>query len=185
MATMNFQDEDDPKSQQPDSSSRDKNEPQMEDIFAHESAVGSKFLWVAIVVIVIAVIGGGLYFLNKHGYLNFASKHHTPPVVVMQSAPVPPPTSSVPPPGNVPTKLSSGKYALQVSAFKTKLSADNYAAKLKGKGIDAYVFQGNSGNDGKWFKVCVGSFDAKIRAIAAIENVKEKVGTDVWVVPAQ
>ncbi len=178
MGNLNFQDEHDAKSQQPAPPAHHTDEPEAEDIFADEPTTGSKFLWGAIVVIVIAGIVGGLYLLNKHGYLNFRSKHEAA-AVVNESAPTPPPNNFAPP------AKPSGKFALQVSAFRTKLLADNYVAKLKMKGIDAYVFSGDTPDEVKWFKVCVGSFDTKLRAIAATEELKRKVGTDVWVVPAQ
>ncbi|MFZ1081344.1 MAG: SPOR domain-containing protein [Candidatus Kryptoniota bacterium] len=177
MGNLNFQDEQDAKSQQSAPSARHTDEPKVEDIFVDEPTSGSKFLWVAIVVVVVAGIAGGLYLLNKHGYLNFESKQRA--AFVNESAPVPPPDNSTLP------VTPSGKFALQVSAFRTKILADNYAAKLKNKGIDAYVYAGDLQNEGKWFKVFVGSFDTKLRAIAAIEEMRRKVGTDVWVVPAQ
>ncbi|MGO9481503.1 MAG: SPOR domain-containing protein [Candidatus Kryptoniota bacterium] len=182
MGNLNFQDEHDGSSQQAGTPAREAGGQKSEDLIVDEATAGTKFLWIALVVIVIAGIGGGLYLLNKYGYLNFSSKHQAE-AVVNESTSVPPEDKSATP-ANA-QAAPTGKFALQVSAFRTEALADNFAAKLRTKGIDAYVFAGDAPNDGKWFKVCVGSFDTKLRAIAATEEMKRKVGTDVWVVPAQ
>ena len=67
-----------------------------EDIIVDEATAGTKFLWIALVVIVIAGIGGGLYLLNKYGYLNFSSKHQAE-AVVNESTSVPPEDKSATP----------------------------------------------------------------------------------------
>ncbi len=192
MGNLNFQDEQSDKPQQkPQNQSAQENpdEPKVENIFVDEPNKGSTFLWVAIVVILIAGIGGGFYLLNRYGYLKLGQRKPAE-TTMSATAPVNTPAaeaSKVTPPAS-PSKefsKSSGKFAIQVSAFRTQHAADRYAGKLKKKGLDAYVLAGEVPKEGKWFKVCVGSYDTKLRAIAATEEMKRKVGTDVWVVPAQ
>ena len=195
MGSLNFQDEQDqnPQSNQSiDSASSE--EPKVQDIFVDAPTSGSKFLWVAIIVVIIAGAGGGLYLLNQYGYLKFNESKPAQPSAVSQNAAATQPSAAVSPsesvskteaPPPAPSTKAPQKFALQVSAFRTKPLADEYAAKLKMRGIEASVFAGAVPHEGKWFKVCVGSFDTKLRAIAAIEGMKERVGTDVWVVSAQ
>ncbi len=195
MGSLNFQDEQDQSPQSNQSTgSANFEEPKVQDIFVDAPTSGSKFLWVAIVVIIIAGVGGGLYLLNEYGYLKFGESKPAQPNAVSQSVPTAQPSPTVAPsetpskvevPPPAPSANASQKFALQVSAFRTKPLADEYAANLKKKGIEASVYAGVVPHEGKWFKVYVGSFDTKLRAIAAIEGMKKKVGTDVWVVSAQ
>jgi hypothetical protein len=181
---MNFQDQ--PSGEKPQKQPAPNfNDPRVDDIFVDSPSSGTKFLWIALVVVVLAGIGGGLYLLNKYGYLNFLRRK--PAVsVVRERAPAPavsnPATSS---PAATSSKATPGTFAIQVSAFKAKSLADKYATKLKRSGIDAFVFAEEVPNEGTWYKVCVGSYDTKLRAIAATEEMKRKVGTDAWVIPVQ
>jgi septal ring-binding cell division protein DamX len=181
---MNFQDQPSGEKPQQKQPAPNFNDPQVDDIFIDSPSSGAKILWIVLAVVVLAGIGGGVYLLNKYGYLNFL--HKKPAVAVVTTTPsvapsTPPPSS----PAATTTKAAPGSFAIQVSAFKTKPLADKYVTKLKQKGIDAFVLAGDVPNEGTWFKVCVGSYDTKLRAIAATEDMKKKVGTDVWVVPVQ
>jgi SPOR domain len=181
---MNFQDQPSEEKSQPKQSASNFDDPKVDDIFIDSPSGGAKILWIALAVVVFAGIVGGLFLMNKYGYLKFL--HKRPAISVVSQAPPPAaaPTNTAP---STPATASSttDRFAVQVSAFRTKPMADKYAAKLKQKGIDAYVLAGEVPNEGTWFKVCVGSYDTKLRAIAATEDLKQKVGTDVWVVPAQ
>lgn len=184
MGNLNFQDEENAKSQQPNQSASNsddpRDDPKLEDIFVDENTSGVKFLWAAVIVIVIAGLAGGVYLLNKHGYLHFSQKQHASETV-NESAPPPPAPSS----RESASIQSAGKFTLQIAAFKEKRLADDFAARMKKKGIDTYVSSENEPSNEKWFKVCTGSFDTKLLAIAATQGMKKKVGTDVWVVPTQ
>jgi len=184
---MNFQDQ--PSGEKPEQKHPAPNfdDPLVDDIFIDSPSSGTKILWIALVVVVIAGAAGGLYLLNKYGYLSFL--HKKPSVTVMSQTPAPAVTTTtrtpLTPPTETASRATSGSFAIQVSAFKTKPMADKYVAELKRKGIDAFVFAGDVPNEGTWYKVCVGSYDTKLRAIAATEEMKKRVGTDVWVVPVQ
>ncbi len=183
---MNFQDQPSGEKPQQKPPAPNFNDPQVDDIFIDSPSSGAKFLWIALVVVVLAGVGGGLYLLNKYGYLSFL--HKKPAAVTVVNTPIPAPTKTPTPAAtSTPTtvKATPGSFAIQLSAFKTRPMADKYVSKLKQKGIDAYVFAGDVPNEGTWFKVCVGTYDTKLRAIAATEEMKKKVGTDVWVVPVQ
>ncbi len=181
MANMNFQDQPGEKPQKP---AADFNDPKVDDLYVDSPSGGTKFVWVALVVIIIAAIGGGFYLLNKYGYLNFMRKRHA--VTVVTSNP-PPPVAMTNNPAALPPAppKAMDKFSIQVSAFKSKPMAEQYAAKLKQNGLDAFVLASSVKNGEAWFKVCVGSYGTKIQAIAATQELKEKTGTDVWVVPAQ
>jgi len=187
MGNLNFQDEQGEKPVQKQTPAADNlDDTKVDDIFVDEPTSGSKFLWVAIVVIIVAGVGGGLFMLNKYGYLNFGAKKPVAAAVdEIPAAAAPAVASKAAPTSAASMAKGSDKFVLQVSAFKTRPLADKCVADLKKKGIDAYVFEGDVPNEGTWFKVCVGSFDTKLRAIAATEEMKKKVGTDVWVIPAQ
>ncbi len=189
MGNLNFQDEpnENPQQNQPDpgshKSSRD------DDAYIDDPTSNSRLLWIVIIVILVAGIGGGLYMLNRAGYLKFPIKHK----VAVTKLTAPPPSAPAPvaktqpakPAVSVSVAKQTGAFALQVSAFKIRGQADRYVAALKKKGIDARIFTSEGSNGSQWYRVCAGSFDTKLRAIAAVENMKKKVGTDVWVVPAQ
>ncbi len=188
MGNLNFQDPDseNPQQNEPDPSPRKSG--REDDAYIDDPTSNSKLLWIAIIVIVVAGIGGALYMLNRSGHLNFLKKSRTAVTTTMTT---PAPSAPAPVEKTTPAKAAKtvakqpGSFALQVSAFKTKAQADRYVAALKKKGIDAWVVTGEGAPETKWYRVCTGSFDTKLRAIAAVQNMKKKVGTDVWVVPAQ
>ncbi len=188
MGNLNFQDDKPDEEKPKPPSENEQEEERVHDIFVDEPTSGTKILWIAIAVVVIAGIGGAAYFLNRHGYLDFGKKAAVTTVTQPPSstaAAVDTSSEMATPPGSQETAVTAGRYSLQVAAFRTKAQANRFVARLKEKGIDAYLFAGKVTNDGQWFKVCVGSFPNRIQAIAAVENMKKKVGTDVWVVPAQ
>lgn len=186
---MNFQDQPAGEKPQKKPPAPNFNDPQVDNIFIDSPGSGMKVLWIALVVIVIAGAGGGLYLLNKHGYLKFLHKKPAVTLVTATAPPVAAKTTPTPPPPVVAapakTKPSAGSFAIQVSAFKSKPLADKYATDLKQQGIDAFVFAGEVPNNGTWFKVCVGPYETRHGAIAAVGEMKKKVTTDAWVVQVQ
>jgi cell division septation protein DedD len=55
-------------------------------------------------------------------------------------------------------KPSAGIFTINVASFKTQPSADRYVEELKKVGIDAYVWEVNLPEKGKWHRVAVGHF---------------------------
>lgn len=188
MGNLNFQDEK-PDEEKPTSSPENQQEEEkVQDIFVDEPTSGMKILWVAIAVVVIAGIGGAFYLLSRHGYLDLGKKAAVTTVAQPPSSTAAAVDTSATAASTAKvqeTQATTGRYSLQVAAFRTKGKADHFVARLRKKGIDAYSFAGRVRNEGQWFKVCVGSFPNRIQAIAAVESMKKKVGTNVWVVPAQ
>jgi cell division protein FtsN len=188
MGNLNFQDEqnENPQQNQPDPAAHKATKE--EDAYIDDPTSNSRILWIAIIVVAIAGIGGALYMLNNAGYLKFLSKHKTA-VTTIATSPAPSEMTAVSKPTSTqPAKAmakQSGTFALQLSAFRTQGQADRCVATLKKKGVDAWVASTETATDKKWYRVCTGSYETKLKAIAAVETMKKKVGTDVWVVPAQ
>ncbi len=187
MGNLNFQDgsNENPQGNQPEPSSE--NDSKLDDVLIDDPMSNSKTVWIAVVVVLIAVIGGALYMLNRAGYLKFSGKQKSAITTLASPPPSAQPVAESPKatePAKA-TNIAADKFALQVSAFRSKTEADKFVAKLGKKGISARVVHSTSGADRKWYRVYSGSFDTKLKAIAAIEDMKKKVGTDVWVVPAQ
>lgn len=171
--------------EQPDLS--DLNDPRADEGFIDDPTSGSsKLLWIAIIVVVVAGIGGALYLFHRSGYLKFPGKKQSPVTTMTAPAPVAkaPVEAKRATPVAKPTPKGSGNFALQVSAFRTRRQAGRYVSMLNKQGIQARIVETDIGT-AKWFRVCTGSFNTKLKAIAAIQGMKKKVGTDVWVVPAQ
>ncbi len=187
MGNLNFQDEDSDQEHQTSPSQNRKNEEKVEDIFVDEPTTGTKILWIALAVVVIAALAGIFYMLNSHGYLKFGKKAAV--TQTTQSVPSAPATrdttESSPMVSGSQGAATGGGYSLQVSAFRTRAQADRYVAQLKRQGIDGYIILGEGNEGGRWYRVCVGSYPNRIQAIAAIEGMRKRVRTDVWVVPAQ
>ncbi len=187
MGNLNFQDEPDESQQKNQPDSGPQKSVRELDAYIDDPTSNSRVLWIAIIVVLVAGLGGALYMLNRAGYLKFLTKHK--PAVTTMTAPAPSAPSrmaaAMPAQPAKSPATQQGSYALQVSAFKTQNQADRYVSVLKKEGIDARILTGEGTAGHKWYRVCTGNFDTKLRAIAAVENMKKKVGTDVWVVPAQ
>ncbi len=154
----------------------------VDDLFEGESFLSSRYLWIAIAVVVVAAIGGGLYLLNKNGLLRIGG--HKTPVTSISSTPANV-SAQAPPPSNAKPAPTTGEFALQVAAFRQRVLAEKFVRMLGEKGLVSHVVPERVAGRGEWYKVYTGSFDTRIKAIAAIEGMKKKVGTDVWVVPAE
>jgi cell division protein FtsN len=59
------------------------------------------------------------------------------------------------------THKTSGKYSIQVAAFKERKHAEKKMAELKTKGFNAHILAGKSVGGGEWFRVRVGFFEKK------------------------
>ncbi len=196
MGNLNFQEGQNENPEQDPNENQGSNQPEendQKDLRVDEGYIddpttgSSKFLWIAVVVVLIAGIGGALYMLNRAGYLKFLNKKKA--TITTMTTPAPAATA----PTTVPSKSTptarpigrpQGSFSLQLAAFRKRGQADRFVSSMKQKGVDSYVAESVAGGV-RWYRVCAGSFDTKLKAIAAIHNMKQEVGTDVWVVPAQ
>ncbi len=184
---------------QPDLPEQD--EPRIDEGFIDDPTAGSsKVLWIAIIVVVLAGIGGALYMLNRSGYLKLPLPGKKKPAVTTTTTRTtpPPPVASAPaakhqkpapvakkPVAQRPAAKQTGNFSLQVSAFKTRAQADRYISSLRKKGVEGRVIVGQGAKGEKWYRVVSGNYGTRLKAIAEVHSMKKKVGTDVWVVPAQ
>ena len=179
----------------------EQDEPRIDEGFIDDPTAGSsKVLWIAIIVVVIAGIAGALYMLNRSGYLKlpFPGKKSAVTTTTRRVTTPPPPVATSPaakqqkpahvaprPVAQKPAAGQPGSYSLQVSAFRTRAQADRYVSGLNKKGIDGRIIVSQGEKGGTWYRVVTGTYGTRLKAIAELQSMKKKVGTDVWVVPAQ
>lgn len=78
----------------------------------------------------------------------------------------------------------SGRYVLQVSTIKSRVFADEIAAKLNEKGFPAYIAEVNDPTPqlpGKYYRVRIGYFQTVSAARNYGESVLNPAGYDYWV----
>jgi DNA polymerase III subunit delta len=98
-------------------------------------------------------------------------------------APAPPaaaparPESAQPTPATAGAAPPAGKYRIQVTAVKAQTTADGLAAKLRKQGLSPVVVQ-----DAGLYKVRVGSYATRSEAVAALSELKGKLGGSLFVV---
>ena len=68
----------------------------------------------------------------------------------------------------------SGTYTITLASFKPKHGADQYVEKLKKLGIDAYVWEVNLPEKGKWHRVSVGRFPSLKEAKSYTKELEQK-----------
>jgi cell division septation protein DedD len=68
----------------------------------------------------------------------------------------------------------AGTFTVNLASFKPKERADQYAEKLKKIGIDAFVWEVDLPEKGKWYRVAVGRFPTLEEAKNYKEKLKEK-----------
>jgi cell division septation protein DedD len=77
-------------------------------------------------------------------------------------------------PPAAPETPPAGTYTVNLASFKPKERADQYAEKLKNIGIDAFVWEVDLPEKGKWYRVAVGRFSTLEEAKDYKEKLKEK-----------
>jgi cell division septation protein DedD len=190
MGNLNFQDEE---NSEVGSQGRDSSDAGGGQIPTKAPPDNSKLLWFALLVVLIAIIAGGVYFLNKKGLLNPAKKSSTAGSVVEAPAP----QQSSPPFSSGASRIESTevqkreksvstvqRFAVQISSFKSESVAKKYLGEIKSKGIKGYVVRSKLGKT-TWYRVWVGPFENEAKAILASSELRKKVGTNVWVIPAE
>jgi cell division septation protein DedD len=76
----------------------------------------------------------------------------------------------------------AGTYTVTLASFKTKERADHYLDKLKKIGIDAYVWEVDLPEKGKWYRVSVGRFPTLEEAKNYKEELKQKGISNTYIV---
>jgi cell division septation protein DedD len=69
---------------------------------------------------------------------------------------------------------SAGIYTVQVGAYRTKNNADRQVAKLREKGLDAYLFQLDKKNQQPWYLVRIGHFESLDAADQALVSFRQR-----------
>lgn len=98
-------------------------------------------------------------------------------------SPTPVPTATpAPPPGPPPTPAPTAarpapRFRIQITAVRTAAAAESIAAKLKARGLRAMTVE-----EGGLYKVRVGEYASKADALAAVPEIKAKVGGSPFVV---
>jgi DNA polymerase III subunit delta len=87
--------------------------------------------------------------------------------------PAPTPTAATP----APPAGASGRYRIQITAVRTAAAAETITKKLKARGLQAVTVQ-----EGGLYKVRVGSYGSKAEAVAAVPEIKAKLGGSPFVV---
>jgi cell division septation protein DedD len=72
---------------------------------------------------------------------------------------------------------SAPRFRIQITAVRTAAAAESIAAKLKARGLRAMTVQ-----EGGLYKVRVGEYASKADAVAAVPEIKAKVGGSPFVV---
>lgn len=94
-------------------------------------------------------------------------------VAETQPARAPEPETPAKPVRSAPEKKKSdGRYTIQVAAFKNAEDAEIFAGKLLKKGYDAYSVSGRTPDNSTWYRVRVGSFNAKNDALPTLKKLE-------------
>jgi DNA polymerase-3 subunit delta len=89
------------------------------------------------------------------------------------------PDTAVPPPAArpAPTPAAAGRFRVQITAVRTEAAANDIAKKLSARGLSAVVVP-----EAGLYKVRVGNYPTKAEAVAAIPEIKAKLGGSPFVV---
>jgi cell division septation protein DedD len=107
----------------------------------------------------------------------------TPPAVTPAPPPRPPqpaPRADAPRPDSTPAvkrALPSARYRVQITAVRSSATAQSVANKLKSRGFDVVTVE-----EAGLYKVRVGDYATKAEAVAAVPEIKAKLGGSPFVV---
>jgi hypothetical protein len=101
----------------------------------------------------------------------------TLPTTQPTQPPKPDTAARTPAPRPTPPPPATGRFRIQVTAVRTAAAANDIARKLNARGMAAVVVE-----DAGLYKVRVGSYPTKADAVAAIPEVKAKLGGSPFVV---
>jgi hypothetical protein len=103
------------------------------------------------------------------------------PEPVQAESPVPSaPQAAAPPVVREPETSPYGFYTLQVSSWRTSARAQTEAARLRARGLEAYVTEADLGARGTWYRVRVGRYAGVSEARRAAQALVE-IPEGAWV----
>ena len=70
----------------------------------------------------------------------------------------------------------AGKYTIHVASFRKKVTCDRYMKELRGQGYEAYGWEIDLPEKGRWHRVSIGAFPSRREAesFVSANNLKEK-----------
>jgi cell division septation protein DedD len=101
---------------------------------------------------------------------------HTPAAVPVP-APTPRQPASTPRADSASTPATATRYRIQITAVRSKATAESLAGKLKSKGFDPTTVE-----EAGLYKVRIGDYRTKAEAAAAVPQIKAKLGGSPFVV---
>lgn len=105
-----------------------------------------------------------------------STRDPAPPAVAPRATPpnaTPATVPNVTPVASSPER-SRGGFTVQVAAFPTRAGADDTAARLAKRGVDARAVAAGTAPDGGPFRVRIGRYATRAEAAAALRGLKEK-----------
>lgn len=85
------------------------------------------------------------------------------------------------PPARAAVPKAKNRYTLQVSAFKSKVEADQVMKKLRKSGYRPYLVASNLPRRGLWYRVRLGAYHSWGQAVAAKKKFEEKINMTAYV----
>ncbi|MBW2171395.1 MAG: SPOR domain-containing protein [Deltaproteobacteria bacterium] len=82
---------------------------------------------------------------------------------------------------SAPEMPPGGTFTITLASFKPKQRADRYVEKLKKLGIDAYIWEVNLPEKGRWYRVSTGSFRTLKEAKNYKEELRQKGMSDTYI----
>jgi cell division septation protein DedD len=90
-----------------------------------------------------------------------------------QPAKKPPPTRTMPP---------AGAYTVNVASFRSKEGALRYVEQLKAMGLDAFDWEIDIPQKGRWYRVSVGDFPTREKAQNYADELKQKGMSGMFII---
>jgi len=74
-----------------------------------------------------------------------------------------------------------GAYTINIASFRQRENAERYVAELKQMGVDAFDWEIDLPNKGKWYRVSVGGFSTRREAEDYASDLKQKGISDIFI----
>lgn len=163
---------------------------------------GGRMSPILLVILLILVVGLGVFALNHFGVIHLWGKKA--PAVAESTIPepaipepqpeqapaeptpevAPPPEAAKPAPevkpAPAPPPTGTGAYTVQVSSWASQAKADAEAARLAAAGFSAFVEEGVVGGQ-TWHRVRIGRYASEKEAAEAVRTMQPGMESDLWV----